>query len=362
MPCSARNFPANRRRRASRQTGVRPFAISSATGLVAAQLMGRNNRLTLPRLDGVPAEHHLVVDAQRLIPLAANLVSLNIAPANLWKKAKHDPITFVQLTLADWIKAHGGEAIQRRFTYHAALTSCVDEFAQEDKQKDNRLYLTLDPESAGYMVLGPTFQVLETIDGRLPRTFFDLFVGGLSKWVRVYDYRDAEERAEMYREMSAGEPNPDEYEFPDVAGCLPASMKEEPLEKEDLSRLRATLGSALAGQLLDHAVEIDRISDRAERPALSEDVRAELFNANPPVPGLLAVFSPYDAVEACFEEEAEYALETTPEPNLIIPIEPNDARSVRTAFRIFGVVCDVLAATTRLLEKMPGNTEGVVTS
>jgi hypothetical protein len=298
-------------------------------------------------LDGVPAEHHLVVDAQRAIPLAANLVSLNIAPAKLWKEAKHDPITFIQLTLADWIKARGGEAIRRRFTYHATLTSCVDEFAQEDKQKDNRLYLTLDTESAGYAVLGPTLQLLETIDRRLPRTFFNLFVGGVSKWVRVYDYRDAEERAEMYREMSEAEPNPEEYEFPDVAGCLPASMREAPMGKEDLSRLRATLAPTLASQLLDNAIEIKRISDRAERPALSDDVRAELFDANPPVP--------------CFEEEAEYALETTPEPNLIIPIEPDDVRSVRAAFHIFGVVCDVLAASTRLLDTMPGNSEWVVT-
>jgi len=165
----------------------------------------------------------------------------------------------------------------------------------------------------------------------------------------------------MYREMSEGEPNPEEYEFPDVAGCLPASMKEEPLGKEDLNRLRATLASTLATQLLDNAIEIKRISDRAERPALSDDVRAELFDANPPVPGLLAVFSAHDAVEACFEEEAEYALESTPEPNLIIPIEPDDVRSVRVAFHIFGVVCDVLAASTRLLDTMPGNSEWVVT-
>ena len=361
MPCSARSLPVNRRLRPSRQPRVQPLAFNTTPGLVASQLMGNNNGLTLPRLDGVPAEHHLVVDAKRAIPLAANLVSLNIAPAKLWKEAKHDPITFIQLTLADRIKARGGEAIRKRFTYHATLTSCVDEFAQEDKQKDNRLYLTLDTESAGYVVLGPTFQLLATIDRRLPRTFFNLFVGGLSKWVRVYDYRDAEERAEMYREMSEGESNPEEYEFPDVAGCLPASMKEEPLGKEDLNRLRATLASTLATQLLDNAIEIKRISDRAERPALSDDVRAELFDANPPVPGLLAVFSAYDAVEACFEEEAEYALETTPEPNLIIPIEPDDVRSVRAAFHIFGVVCDVLAASTRLLDTMPGNSEWVVT-
>ncbi len=361
MPCSAKSFPVNRRLRPSRQPRVQPLAFSTTPGMVASQLMRTNNGLTLPRLDGVPAEYHLVVDAQRAILLAANLVRLNIAPAERWKEAKHDPIAYIQLALADWIKKHGGEAIRRRFTYHATLTSCLDEFAQEDKQKGDRLYLTLDTESAGYVVLGPTLELLETVDRRLPSTFFNLFVGALSKWVRVYDYRDAEERAEMYREMSEGEPNPEEYEFPDVAGCLPASMKEEPLGKEDLGRLRREFGSTLAGQLIDQAMEIERISDEAERPTLSDDVRAELSDANPPVPGLLAVFSAYDAVEACFEEEAEYALETTPEPNPIIPIGSDDVRSVRAAFHIFGVVCDVLAASTRLLDTMPGNSEWVVT-
>ncbi len=164
----------------------------------------------------------------------------------------------------------------------------------------------------------------------------------------------------MYREMCNGERNPEEYEFPDVAGCLPASMKEEPLGKEDLSRLRTQFASTLAGQLIGHAMGIERISDRAVRPALSDEMRGELSDANPPVPGLLAVFSTSDAVEACFEEEAQYALETPPEPNLIIPIEPDDARSVRAAFHVFGTVCDVLAASVRLLDMMPGNSEWVV--
>src|SRR5208282_1588107 len=360
MPYSAGSFPANRRLRPSRRARVRPIAINTAPGLVATQLMGSNNGLILPRLKGIPGEHNLVVDAQGAIPLAANLVRLHIAPAELWKAAKSDPIAYIQLALAHWIKAHGGEAIRRRFTYCATLNSCLDQFSQEDKQNGDRLYLTLDTESAGYVVLGPTLELLEAIDRRLPRTFFHLFVGGLSKWVRVYDYRDAEERAEMYREMSEGEQNAEEYEFPDVAGCLPASMKEEPLGKEDLSSLRTKFASSLVGQLLGHAVEIERISGQAERPTLSDDVRVELSDANPPVPGLLAVFSISDAVEACFDEEAQYALETPPEPNLIIPIKPDDARSVRAAFHIFGTVCEVLAASVRLLEMMPGNSEWAV--
>jgi len=360
MPYFAGSFPANRRLRPSRRARVRSIALNTAPGLVAAQLMGNNNGLILPRLNGIPGEHHLVVDAQKAIALATNLVRLHIAPAGLWKEAKRDPVAYLQLALAHWIKTHGGEAIRRRFTYCATLTSCLDEFAQEDKQSGNRLYLTLDPESAGYAVLGPTLELLEAIDRRLPHTFFHLFVGGLCKWIRVYDYRDAEERAEMYREMCEGEQNAQEYEFPDVAGCLPTSIKEEPLGREDLSRLRTKFASTPAGQLLDRAVEIERISNQAERPALSDDVRAALPDANPPVPGLLAVFSISDAVEACFDEEAQYALEAPPEPNLIIPIEPNDVGSVRAAFHIFGTVCDILAASVRLLEMMPGNSEWVV--
>ena len=36
--------------------------------------------------------------------------------------------------------------------------------------------------------------------------------------LRVYDYRDAEERAETLREWAAQEPDADQYELPDVAG------------------------------------------------------------------------------------------------------------------------------------------------
>lgn len=360
MYYSAKSVPANGRLRPGRQPRLRPLTINTAPDLVAAQLMGDNNGLALPQLSGIPAEHLLVTDAQSVIPLAANLVRLNIAPPDLWRDAKHDPMAYIELALAHWIKTHGGEQIRRRFTYHSTLTSSLDEFAQEEEKKRKHLYLTLDTESAGYAVLGPTFDILETLDRRLPQTFFNLFVGGLSKWIRVYDYRDAEERAEMYREMCQGEQDSEEYEFPDVAGCLPACMKEAHLGKEDLSRVRRELTLAPAGQLIDQAMEIERISERAIRPTLSDDMRAELSDANPPVPGLLAVFSPSDAVEACFEEEAQYALETPPEPNLIIPFGPDNARSVQAAFHIFGTVCDVLAASVRLLDMMPGNSEWVV--
>jgi hypothetical protein len=45
------------------------------------------------------------------------------------------------------------------------------------------MYLVLEPESAGYVVLGPTLELLEAVHPRLPVTFFDLFTHALNRWV-----------------------------------------------------------------------------------------------------------------------------------------------------------------------------------
>jgi len=49
-------------------------------------------------------------------------------------------------------------------------------------------------------------------------TFFHLFVGALNRWIRVYDFRDAEERAETLRGWAAQEQDADQHELPDVDG------------------------------------------------------------------------------------------------------------------------------------------------
>src|ERR1022692_2279923 len=81
--------------------------------------------------------------------------------------------------------------------------------AQDDagEQADgNEMYLVVEPESAGYVVLGPTLRLLEVVHPRLPLTFFNLFTHALNRWVRVYDYRDAAERVEQLREWYEGDP------------------------------------------------------------------------------------------------------------------------------------------------------------
>src|SRR5207245_9339095 len=112
----------------------------------------------------------------------------------------------------------------------------ADECAEAAEQAPDgrRLYLILYPDSAAYVVAGPTLELLDREHGRLPATFYHVFTGALNKWLRIYDYRDAEDRVEMLREWAEGEE--EQYEIADVAGSVPACMKRKPLSLESLRR------------------------------------------------------------------------------------------------------------------------------
>jgi hypothetical protein len=88
---------------------------------------------------------------------------------------------------------------------------------------------------------------------------------------------------------------------------------------------------------------------------MTEEIREELSDCNPPLPCLLAVSSEHDAVEACFDEEAQNALEMEPQPNLIIPVNVKDSASVRSAFRALRGFCQTVAAASKLMDLLPGN-------
>ena len=94
--------------------------------------------------------------------------------------------------------------------------------------------------------LGQRLQLLESVHPQLPATFFHLFVGALNSWTRVYDYRDAEERAETLREWAAQEPDADQYELPDVEGSIPPCMRQAALDEGELAQLKDKINDPLA--------------------------------------------------------------------------------------------------------------------
>jgi len=363
MPTAASRGRIIRRRSRRQRAHLQPHAARRPAGMASSgQLMAQGAGLLLPRLTGVPLIHRVVADDRPAVALAKSLLELDIAIPGDWQKAEHDPTSFTRLTLERWIKAHGEPAIRRRFLLVTSIGDTPCEWADRDESKPNQLFLAVEPSEAscGCVTFGPTLELLEKVHPQLPVTFFSLFVGALNRYIRTYDYRDAEERAETLREWAAQEPDADQYEIPDVQGSIPACMRQAALEEGDLARLKAKINDPLAAKLVEAAINLDHVSAEAKRPEISEDVGQQLSDCNPPLPCLLALFAEGDGVEACFTEEADGMLEVTPEPNLIIPFDPTHTGSVRDAFQVFGVACETIAAASRVIDLRLGNDKWVV--
>jgi hypothetical protein len=340
---------------ASRKTSAATRRIASANKLMAGAC-----GISLPSIADLPAEHRFSADDREVIGLAETLVQSDIALPEDWERSGRDPTKYVLLILERWIRDHGATAIARRFDLDLTLGDRLVEYSEERAQA-GLLYLIVDPESAAFVLLNPTVELLEQAHPSLPTTFFTHFVGSLNRWVRVYDYRDAQERVEMLREWREGEENADQDELPDVDGCTPKSFQERTLSSQSLRRLAPAIHDASVRALIAGLLELCAISKHAKRLDFTEDMGEQLMDSNPPLPCLLAAFSPGDAVVGCFDDESETAMEVTPQPNVVIPLRLSDAVSVRQGFRTLGILCRTLAAASRLIDLMPGNQDGVIT-
>ena len=342
---------------------LQPHATRRPSRLASSgQLMAQGSGLLIPRLDAVPMAHRLVADDRLAVMLAKALLELDIAVPGDWKKAERDPTSFIRITLERWIHAHGGPAIRHRFLLSAVISNSPSDWAERDETRPNQLFLIVEPSEAtcGCATFGPTLQLLESVHPQLPATFFHLFVGALNRWIRVYDHRDAEERAETLREWAAQEPDADQYELPDVEGSIPPCMRQAALDESELAQLKDKINDPLATKLVDAVTGLDRVSRQAERPELDDDIGQQLSDCNPALPCLLAVFAEGDSIAGCFDEDAQGMMEVEPEPNIIIPFDPTDTASVQRTFHMFGVACQTIAAASRVIDLMPGNDQWII--
>jgi hypothetical protein len=326
----------------------------STSRLAPAHLMGQASGAVLPRLDGVPVEYQLSAEDPRAIKLAQTLTMLGIADPGAWDEAKHSPSGYVQATLKRWLASHGGEQVRENFSLNAMVSGSPDLYCGEEGRQE-WLYLMVDPDSAGYIAIGPTLEMLERIHPRLPATFYRLFVGGIQRVVRIYDFRDAQDRVEMLKEWAEGESDQEQYEFPDVEGCVPPSMKLKPLSVRHVKQIAARADDRLCRQLLHDALELNEVSRKLRRPEISDETREALMDSNPPLPALLVSFKRHDAICASYDDESQAFLEACPEPNLLVEIAPGGHASVRHTFEVLAVLCETMAIASRIMALLPGN-------
>ena len=354
LEAGKRNPFAGAGRRAAKRTKQ---LLDSTAGVAAPDgLIASGCHWSVPSLDGIPTEYQFLGGLDAAARLGKMLLLSGVATADTWVPAGRDPFRFIEQTLKDRIEAHGGQEIDSDLFLRVGLVSDLDPYGQggNEQYASDEMYLVLEPDSAGYVVLGPTLRLLETVHPRLPVTFFDLFTQALNRWVRVYDYRDAGERVQQLQEWYEGDPESETVELPDVDGATPKCLrgKWNPLKERSVERILGTVRNRKIRAMLEGVLELGATSRKEARPEIAESARERLMESNPPVPALLAVFEKHDAIEGCFDEEAQGMLECAPEPNLIVPLLSGDIESVRAAFQTLDVAWNVFQHGVRLIKLM----------
>jgi hypothetical protein len=202
--------------------------------------------------------------------VARSLLEADIGRPENWPPAKGSATKFIELTLDSWLERHGRSRVERNFFLTVTLSDRVDPNswrAEESLARPEALYISVDAESAGYAVFGPTLRLLEKAHPRLPATFYRYFMASVERWVRVYDYPDGMERVEQMREYWAEEPEAG-YEVPDVEGAIPRSMKVKPLSRRALRRFCTAARGQKPKQLIRGILVPYRKGGQSVAPAL----------------------------------------------------------------------------------------------
>jgi hypothetical protein len=202
--------------------------------------MPASRAYVVPRLHGIPTEYQFTGGIDAAARLALTLISAGLADAAHWAQVRGDPFAFIAGALKDFVEAHGVEELRREFVFRLGLVSDLDPYACDGNETglQDEMYIILEPDSAGYVVLEPTLRLLARTHPRLPITFFDLFTGALNRWVRVYDCRDALERVEQLREWYGSDPDGEQVELPGVEAATPLCLRKKwnPLKTGSIER------------------------------------------------------------------------------------------------------------------------------
>jgi hypothetical protein len=329
------------RKRRSRVSAVRYLANPSS-------LIG------IPRLEAAHAGSRITFGCSDLTTLAQGLVEIGLATEPDWIASGRAPAALVDSVFRRFLRDHGQEILAEHFELYLTLGESIVDTSYSDSGADSngQLFLVLNTESAFPLGIGTVIEKLERCHPGMGVAFYDTLRQSLYRWIRVYDDWDARNRIEQMVEWAEGEEDPDSYEIPKLEQDLPECLRrrESADSPQSLDSFPPPTQPSLK-ELVETIQELHRISHSIDRPSLDEDwleSQRSCHSLDLPLPAILLCFRPGDAVMACFDDECEYWGQETPEPNLIIPVRPDDPASVRQALAVIETLMQVLVFTVRV--------------
>ena len=346
------------RRLASRRQRSRPGTVPSrkwgAHISRVGYLANPSGLITIPQLEPAHLGGKLSFGSSMLTALAMSLAEIDLANESDWIGAGKLPAALVDCVLHRFLSERGQRTIAEHFELSLTLGESIVDSMYSDSGADpnGHLFFVLNTESSFPMGIGDAITGLETVQPGMGAAFYDALRQGLYRWIRVYDDSDAHERIEQMKEWAEGDDDPDSYEIPNLAQDLPACLQDRKRSKAapPLESFPAPDDVSLK-ELVQTTIELRRISHSLERPKVDENYlerERECHSLDTPLPAVMLYFHAGDAVTACFDYECEYWGQETPEPNLIIPLRPEDPSSVRQALAVIETLMRILVLTVQI--------------
>jgi len=308
----------------------------------------------IPKLEVGHAGNRITFGCSELNSLAQALVEIDLATESDWIAAGRIPAALVDSVFRCFLRNRGQQIIAEHFELYLTLGESIFDARYSDSgaESNGLLFLVLNTESSFPLPVGSTIEELEGRHSGMGVVFYDTLRQALYRWVRVYDDHDASYRIEQMLEWAEGEEDPDSYEIPKLDQDLPQCLR----SRESAESPRSLDSFPMPAEpwlkdLIETTLELHRTSHSMERPRVDEEwleYQRSYYSLDMPLPSVLLYFRPGDAVMACFDDECECWGQETPEPNLIIPVRPTDAGSVRQAFAVLETVMRVIVLTVRI--------------
>ena len=307
----------------------------STTGLTS---LAPQHGLAIPSLSAVETSCSYHPNSALIYQLCRVLVERGLADGALWNQSGRALLPFCSQAVQRMLDGVWDFRLDEYVTYSLDIK---DELG-EDEQKlgiRGRLTAMVDTQMSGYLKIGPALDRLEEEHTGLGTAFYRLLQSSLARWIRVYDHTDAGYYEENLREMMEQDDpeNEEAYEFPQVEDAIPVYLRAKDHQETHVERaLLRRFRSGACGDWIDRLLRVHRISRLRVRHERVGD-----YYDDPPLPSLLVVFRQHDAIEACFDAEAQYFYEVSHEPIFAVPFrvespEECDAaiRSVTAFFRL----------------------------
>jgi hypothetical protein len=299
-----------------------------------------------------------------------SLLRLGICRPEDWSGSAVD---FVERGYKRFCKQNGAGEAHKVWVGDLRIMDCIFDLSPRERaeaegemdQSQPVLYVVGDYEAAASIPIGPTLAHLERENALLPAAFYGVFNTNLWKWMRVYDYEAAKAHAEMLTDGMDEEELQKDSPYLRLDTEIPVCISKHKMRYllHRLEQLASKVTSATAKQLIQHLIDMDahgRGQKHAWPSLLSEKqapgIESWLADAEDSRPGCLMTWHEDDAINACFDEEAQHMGENGPcQPNVLLVINLAGPaavidRQVRAALNHAAAMLRSLAAAAKAVE------------